>query len=291
MMLPSLLSLRHSTYVQYVGLVGVESTSSNARDRGMVSVRGGIATTGLSEVGSFANAILLTTKGSLDKCLKAGNIYAVTSKLIASNTPLIDHLHFDPKHVIDLGPATGPKVETLYKMIDKVSIVTHGYITHRHCFGDNGSGKPRMVLTVKSVDCDPISSSPVVWSTRHYVTEDLNEAGEVKKAQNGAEVILHGMIKDYDDIDEMWESEIVSITVVREADDVITPQVPVPIQRTPISSWNRSEFIRPNEETYYDDMILSYEGADGSVGHALNNLFGDTANGLRVEHTLKRSRD
>ncbi|EGG00446.1 uncharacterized protein MELLADRAFT_67839 [Melampsora larici-populina 98AG31] len=291
MFLPSLLLLRHSTLIHYVGVVGDESTPSNIRDRGMVSVRTGIATSGLNNNDSYATGILLTSRASPRHCLRSGNVYAMTFRLIASNTSSIDHLHFNPKHVIDLGVSSVSKLANLRKTMDKVSITAHGHVNSRMSILEVGSIVPTVVITITSVDKDPTTLSPVVWSTKHYIKGQVQETISINKCHEGAEIIVHGVIKDYDETEEMWASEVDSISIIKGSDIPMERKILHTVQPVNTPSSTVSVDSVGSGLADYSGMVLSYDGADIDLGQALRELFSDNHPSTPTLSERKRGRD
>ncbi|EGG03678.1 uncharacterized protein MELLADRAFT_90021 [Melampsora larici-populina 98AG31] len=97
--------------------------------------------------------------------------------------------------------------------MDKTVMIALGYVTARDTVKDPiYKGKSTIVITLQSQDYNPITKIPVTWYTKHHIPPVRN----MEKAQNicqvGREVQLVGIIKDYDGVNYMWETEVTAIS-------------------------------------------------------------------------------
>ncbi|EGF98025.1 uncharacterized protein MELLADRAFT_69632 [Melampsora larici-populina 98AG31] len=252
----------HSTYVHYVGRVGKEDTSPILKTRGFTSTRGDIATSGLSHKGLFATAVLLTTPYSLSSPLKRGHFYAITCKLIASNTSTVDHLYYNENRAIDLGVFSGTVTDMLLKVIDKVTVTAHGFITHLHTLSNNTHTTPTILLTMKSNNKNPTTGAVVSWSTKHYLSPKWQDLLYIINYQVGAEIVSQGVLRDYNDANDMWECDAESVTVIRNSSNVFADTFPHAAVKTPVSIQKCNSRAPPAPSVDYSGLTLSYEGAE-----------------------------
>ncbi|EGG06280.1 uncharacterized protein MELLADRAFT_63571 [Melampsora larici-populina 98AG31] len=89
-----------------------------------------------------------------------------------------------------------------------------------------------IVITLSSVDEDPITNSLVICRTRHYLPKALQDNHDVSLLVPGAQVTITGVIKDYNEPSHLWETEHVQISS-KAPPPVLCNRTDVPFGRTP----------------------------------------------------------
>ncbi|EGG11819.1 uncharacterized protein MELLADRAFT_101522 [Melampsora larici-populina 98AG31] len=100
------------------------------------------------------------------------------------------------------------------KDVNKFAMVALGIVVDKKVIrGSYGDGICSTVLTVKAVDKDPITRSPVMWLTKHHVSSALGEVAMKQGCELGAEVEVSGIVVGYDAENFMWETNVYAMTV------------------------------------------------------------------------------
>ncbi|EGG10607.1 uncharacterized protein MELLADRAFT_93638 [Melampsora larici-populina 98AG31] len=210
----------------------LQAASLLINSKGFISSHAAIATSGMNGGTPFANPIRLLSYGSSANAVKPNNVYSMTCKFIGTNDDQDDHLHYKNSTRIDLGDVARFGKTFAEDLMDKTVMIALGYVTARDTVKDPlYKGKSTVVITLQSQDYDPIvripvfrircaatdcfyfqTKIPVTWYTKHHIPPVRN----MEKAQNicqvGREVQLVGIIKDYDGVNYMWETEVTAIS-------------------------------------------------------------------------------
>ncbi|EGG09088.1 uncharacterized protein MELLADRAFT_104369 [Melampsora larici-populina 98AG31] len=247
-------SLSQTIFAHYVGQAGSEIFDEYANDKGFTFARGAISTSGISNEDPFVTPIVLACLGRHSPPLNAGNIYALTCRLIGSNTSREDHFHFDPNDAIDLGPL--PSTSLAFDT------------------------RPTIVITLSSVNEDPITHSLVVCTTRHYIRPSIAASTSVDDLHVGSEATFHSMLMDYNEQRQMWESEVRHFTLSVPIDSRLHGHSPPSLNHEllqtaqAINNVNTScsaQSQRPNTGCYHDFYPPRGETENAQIGHPLSD--------------------
>ncbi|EGG10299.1 uncharacterized protein MELLADRAFT_60613 [Melampsora larici-populina 98AG31] len=216
----------HPIVVQFIGRLGTEVPNARRNALGFVSHETTISTSGFDRTSPYNTAILLTApKGAIDK-LHQGDVYAISCKLISSNNRRLDDLYCGTTTILRIGKNDSIGVEYEKDVMNKVSMVALGIVVKMETV-PKGDGKRggKIVLTLTSVDFDPIDQSPVCWMTKHIV-ERCHQSDKFHSfCKEGAEVQIAGLIEGYDDKEWAWETRLQVYNITPCNDSTPNPNV------------------------------------------------------------------
>ncbi|EGG13243.1 uncharacterized protein MELLADRAFT_123950 [Melampsora larici-populina 98AG31] len=210
--------LQHPIQLQFIGRAGREFVQTSLRNRGFVSHTASINTSGLKGNHITSTDVNLTAFNWSQNEINVGDMYSMSCKLIASNDANADHLHFDSATSLDV-TSVYPVGENLIRgAVDRVSLTALGTIVGKEIVPGDADHPSGCTITLKSVDIDPITKSPVVWFTKHHICPMPSLESAARMWQEGAIVHISGVVVGYDSVSFMWISSVNCISVVGPGD-------------------------------------------------------------------------
>lgn len=180
---------------------------------GFVARAGVINTSGIGGLETTRTPINLVALDLEENSLTNGDVYSISCKVIGSNIPRNDCLHFTSATHIHLSSNERAPIEDNDTFVNNIAMTALGTIVAKVSTDEDwGEGVYPMIVTLKSVDIDPISNEPTVWLSKHHMTPRPGMPDPSNMFKVGQEVQISGMVKGYDNVDHMWHTEVSWIT-------------------------------------------------------------------------------
>ncbi|KAH9812946.1 hypothetical protein DFH28DRAFT_898128 [Melampsora americana] len=198
----------HPVQAHFTGIVGPELQNILLNDKGFISYKAAINTQQIDGT-NVDTPIDLTLSMRHNLTMVPGDIYSISCKMIGSNTYRNDALHFGRHTQVKLDSYDKRNTVFDHGTINKMSMVVLGIVFSQEMISaDAEIGAGSVVITVKSVDFNPVNKSPVVWMTKHYVESSIYNNALKKGLKIGSEIQFAGIVTGYDAHCFMWELEV-----------------------------------------------------------------------------------
>ncbi|EGG08772.1 uncharacterized protein MELLADRAFT_104601 [Melampsora larici-populina 98AG31] len=204
----------HPIQAQFTGRIGNEIRNLRQNDSGFTTFSAKISIPGATKNAAAIVDVELTTLLKYNIDMNVGDLYTISCKFIASNTPRNDTLHFCKDSCVKLLSAEESGSTFDNNAMGRISMVALGTVVAKEILPNpENESEVSVVLTVKAVDIDPVSRSPVTWISRHYVGTVSGTTTLDQDCAIGTEVELAGMVIGYDPATFTWILKAYSMTV------------------------------------------------------------------------------